>query len=191
MKPRIAGRVVRPFACLLYCITAACSGSAPTAPAPAPPTEPTLLPQGRYIVTAGTGSDPSCTGRMDSWGFFGPNVGGIVTVVRDGDGWSAHAASTTDGDVGLRLRRATGTGADTQISGEIRGTLLHFLDRFSTPPRSVSFAGARPGEVATLQGTFQPPIGAVFGSATGEITFTHSSGTTVVCQSVVMIIGPQ
>jgi hypothetical protein len=166
-------------------------GSQPAGPAPVP--QPSGLPAGRYVLSASSGGFvSSCTGSLDSWGVFGPSVGAFVTVAPDADGWIARAESSRDGDLTLHLRKSSaGSGGDLTVSGIASGTLFHALDRLSASPRNVTFGGNNPGMPANLDLTLSPNVAGspTVGIATGRMTFTDSSGGTVACSSVSVILG--
>ena len=125
---------------------------------------------------------------MDSWGFFGPAVGGTVTLSRDGDGWIGRAESPRDGDIELRLH-ASARGDETTVSGSFRGRLNHFLDSFTSTPSSVMLAGREPGGSAAFTGIKSQVSPDIFGTAIGDVTFSHASGTTVTCPEVTLMLG--
>ena len=182
---------MRPFrVAVLLCLAASACSDGPTAPDPVSrPSRPTLLAPGRYLLSVVNREDSPCTGRLDSWDMLAPSIGGFVTVSAEGDGWIARAESAGEGDIELRLRRTASNQGEPLLSGAIRGTLRHSFDRFSTSPRMVSFAGADGADAAGVKTTLvaSPTVAAI---AAGAVTFTHSSGTTVGCREVFLILGP-
>jgi len=168
-------------------------GSQPAAPGVISQT-PSGLPAGRYVLSASSGGfGSSCTGSVDSWGVFGPSVGAFVTVSPEADGWVGRAESSSDGDLTVHLRKSSaGSGGDLTVSGTASGTLVHALDRLSASPRTVAFVGNNPGMPANLELTLFPNVAGSLslGVATGRMIFTDTSGGTVACASVSVILGP-
>lgn len=187
----IPGHCMRPMLAAALCVALAACGDGPTAPdsLPTPPVAAGSIAPGVYFLSVATTSEQPCTGSVASWGFFGPAVGGTVTLSREADGWIGRAESPQEGDIELRLR-ATASGDEEAVSGSLRGRLNHFLDRLTFPPSSVVLAGREPDGSAAFTGRKVASVLDIFGNATGEVTFTHSSGTTVSCREVTLLLSP-
>jgi hypothetical protein len=159
--------------------------SSPVVPAPVAPNNSTL-PAGRYFLGVGKHPDAVCAGPIESWGIFGPNIAAAMVLERDGDGWVARSESASDGDLELRLRPESQAGTDVEVSGQIRGTARHTLDRFlPTPPRTASWGG----EWAVVNGRVIAPGHNLVGTVTGQIVFRDSLGVAVTCPVASLLFG--
>ena len=177
---------------MLCAVLTACQ-SGPTAPERVPPSQdPTgSLPAGRYFLSVGVAleSEAPCTGPMNAWGPFGPNIAAFVVLAPQADAWVGRLESPSDGTLELQLRESGGNAA--AVTGTLHGHMTHLFDRFfSSPPRGVTFAGRDSSGAATLDGVRYAAAGVV-GTATGEVTFTHTSGNTIACTEVTLILGSQ
>jgi len=174
---------------VVLCAALTACQSGPTAPVPMDQTG--ILPAGRYLLSVGTmqAQDPACIGQNDAWGLFGPNIGAFVVLSAQGDAWVGRLESPLDGTLELHLRQGSGTAAAPTITGTLRGTMTHLVDRLlPTPARTVSFAGKDADNFATIDATLYQP-GALIGTASGDVTFTHSSGTALACPEVTLTVG--
>lgn len=177
------------LAVLLCAALSACHGE-PIAPDPIPPSQMGILTPGPYLLSVGivTEQATSCIGRLEAWGLFGPNLGALITLSAQGESWVGRVEPPAAGTLELQLRQGNDAAA---ITGTLRGTMTHFLDRLvSTPPRTLSFAGKNANGSATLEARLFDPS-AIIGTASGEITFTDTSGSPLACPAVALTLSRQ
>ena len=183
--PRSAMRRSPVICGLVICAALAACQSGPTAPAlgrtdPGSTNQTSILSAGLYVLSVGNSwliaePDPSaCIGSTDAWAPFGPHIAAYMVVSPQGDGWIGRMELPADGTAELQVRRS-GTGVHPTLTGTLRGTMTDLFDRFLTNARrGVSF-GKDASASVLIDGTLLP-ADAFIGNASGDITFTPTSG---------------
>jgi len=151
----------------------ACAGSGPTAPGGASVSD--QIAPGAYVLRITSACSAPGDPRIFAF------VHSRVNLSRSGNDWIATASSAAAGDVELRLVATSGVpGLSLQLSGTIKGTVIHMADLTTLPVPGVRINFGSDGRTA-LNGvafgvTSITPVAGMDGIGAGSISISDNAG---------------